>query len=128
MRDECQTSHAASCDDGLNKQCDCRIAEAVCGKIAKSVLKQRPNTVQRGSDILLTMIELGQAEAVVVRIPEPGMRLTRAAFGIDNSASFTRGLLFTTYRYYIMKLKQWQLLLMHFFCLCTGSAGIGSQR
>lgn len=35
------------------------------------MLKQRPNTVQRGSDILLTMIELGQAEAVVVRASEP---------------------------------------------------------
>ena len=49
----------------------CRIAEVVCGKIAKNVLKQRPNTVQRGSDILLTMIELGQADAVVVRPQRP---------------------------------------------------------
>lgn len=60
---------------GVSTLCGCRIAEAVCGKIATKVLKQRPNTVQRGSDILLTMIELGQAENVVVRASWPAATL-----------------------------------------------------
>lgn len=45
----------------------CRIAEHACNTVAAKVLKQRINTVKKGEAILVALLELGQAEAVVVR-------------------------------------------------------------
>ena len=44
----------------------CRIAEPVCKAMASKDLKQRPGTVKRVADACLALVELEQAEAVLV--------------------------------------------------------------
>ena len=46
--------------------CSCRLAGHLCSAIAKQNLKQRPGIIRKSTDVCLALIELEQAETVLV--------------------------------------------------------------
>lgn len=59
-----QTASACSSEAGQPSH---RLAAPFCAALVKSNLKQRPGTVSKCSDVCLALVELEQAETVVVR-------------------------------------------------------------
>ncbi len=47
----------------------CRLAAPLCALLVKGNLKQRPGTVKKCTDICIALVELEQADTVVVRSP-----------------------------------------------------------
>ena len=57
-----------SATQALRRGCpSCRLAAPFCAALVKSNLKQRPGTVSKCSEICVALVELEQAETVVVR-------------------------------------------------------------